>query len=356
MEPAETVHRTTYAIKRRTTPQNAPSHAPTDIFDTLDRWLTSPELAYASWLSHQNLRTSTKTVYKAMFDRFCQWAHEQGRRLDQLEADDIRHFLDSPGTELRQRAQSGRQRQQYVRQLERVFKHLAALGYRGANVGSQAGYERVGQGHDQPTRFLTPDECRALIALFETKLKRLECDEKGIAAWIEYRDLALVAVMVGAGLKVHNVVDLTLNCIDMVEGRIDLSRSGYAHRARILKFAVAPIRAWLDLQDQFHGITASAPGRKVFEADRSVGFGRLSRKVTLSASSIHRRTQKLLEEAGITGGRACAQTLRNTYAGLLIEGGASDEQLIDYLGLQASVTAQRLRANFARAMAVQSDG
>ena len=45
----------------------------------------------------------------------------------------------------------------------------------------------------------------------------------------------------------------------------------------------------------------------------------------------------------ITGDRASAQTLRNTYAALLIEGGATDEHLNDFLGLQASVTAKRLR-------------
>ncbi len=77
----------------------------------------------------------------------------------------------------------------------------------------------------------------------------------------------------------------------------------------------------------------------------------MSKKDSLSATSVHCRTQKLLEEAGITGERACAQTLRNTYAGLLIDGGATDEQLIDYLGLQASISAQRLRASFARAKA-----
>ncbi|MBS0174999.1 MAG: hypothetical protein JSR64_13260, partial [Nitrospira sp.] len=113
----------------------------------------------------------------------------------------------------------------------------------------------------------------------------------------------------------------------------------------------APIQAWLALQDQIHGNACASPTRKVFEADRSAGFGRLSKKVTLSAPSVHRRTQKLLEEAGITGERACAQTLRNTYAGFLIDGGASDEQLIDYLGLQASISAQRLRTRFARARA-----
>ena len=346
MQPADTAHRTTYAIKRqpeRTHPVPTP-----DLFDRLEGWLSTPELAYASWLHHQALRPSTKTVYTAMFGRFCQWLQAQGRRLDRLEAEDIRRFLDSTGTEPRQRAQRGRQRQQYVRQFERVFAHLGALGYRGENVGHQAGVERVGQGEDAPGRFLTAAECEALIAGLTTKLAALQRDGAGVAAWIAYRDLALVAVMLGAGLKVRDVVGLTLNCIDMVEERIELSRPECAHRARLLAFAVAPLRAWLALQDEIHGAGAS-PARKVFEADRSAGFGRLSNKVTLSASSVHRRTQKLLEEAGITGERACAQTLRNTYARLLIEAGASDEQLIDYLGLQASISAQRLRASYVRA-------
>jgi integrase/recombinase XerC len=346
MQPADTAHRTTYAIKRHPEPTHlAPTH---DLFDSLERWLSTPELAYASWLHHQRLRASTKTVYAAMFGRFCQWLHAQGRRLDHLEAEDIRRFLDSSGTEPHQRAQRGRQRQQYVRQLERVFAHLGALGYRGENVGRQASFERVGKGEDGPGRFLTAAECQALIAQLKTTLADLEGQGEGMAAWIAYRDLALVGVMLGAGLKVRDVVELTLNCIDMREERIELSRPGCAHRARLLTFAVAPLQAWLTLQDEIHSAGPSAT-RKVFEADRSVGFGRLSNKVSLSASSVHRRTQKLLEAAGITGERACAQTLRNTYAGLLIEGGASDEQLIDYLGLQASISAQRLRASYVRA-------
>lgn len=353
MNPDETVHRTKYAIKRQTSRINT---SPTpDLFDNLERWLSTPELAYASWLRAQSLRASTKTVYTAMFGRFCQWLSAKGRRLDQLEADDIRRFLDSAGSAPRQRAQSGRQRQQYVRQLERVFAHLGALGYGGDNIGRRAGLERVGQGDDQPGRFLTTAECDALIARIKTKLADLEREGKGAEAWIEYRDLALVAVMLGAGLKVRDVVGLTLNCINRAEERIELSRRGCAHRARILAFAVAPIQAWLALQDQIHGAGDTSPVRKVFEADRSAGFGRLSKQITLSASSVHRRTQKLLEEAGVTGERACAQTLRNTYAGLLIDGGTSDEQLIDYLGLQASISAQRLRASFARAKALPAE-
>lgn len=293
-----------------------------------------------------------------MFGRFCQWLLVQGKKLDQVEAEDIKRFLDSTNPNLpesrKDRTNSGRQRQQYVRQLEKVFAHLCSLGLGGnVNPGRMAGYEHVGAGSDKPTRFLTGMEAEAVIRLIQTRLDELARDGKGIDAWMEFRDLALVGVMIGGGLKVSHIGMLTLSCINMAEAWIDLSKPGLAHRARLLPFAVAALKAWLDVQHALHAGTSS-PTQKIFEADRKSGFGRTSKTVTLSASSIHRRTNALLKLAGITGERASAQTLRNTYAGLLIEGGATDEHLLDYLGLQASVTAQRLRAAYRTALADQS--
>ena len=350
-----------HAIKRQDSPQTLSPASPRDIFDTLDHWLASPGLAYSSWLAGQALKDSTKTVYIAMFGRFCQWLEGQGRRLDQLDVYDIRKFLDSPNPNLpesrKTRTNSGRQRQQYVRQLEKVFAHLGSLGHAGTNPGRMAGYERVGSGSDKPTRFLARRECEAVIRLIETRLdelRREEREETSIDEWMEFRDLALIGVMVGAGLKVSHIGRVTLNCMDMVEERIDLSRPGHAHRARILSFAVPAVKAWLSVQERMHGRKLE-PAQKIFEADRSSGFGRNSKTVTLSASSIHRRAQRLLAMAGITGERASAQTLRNTYAGLLIDGGATDEHLVDCLGLQASVTAQRLRAAYSKSQAARTD-
>lgn len=351
MESANSTHTGGHAIKRQAPPQGVSPAPRRDIFDTLSHWLDSPSLAYSSWLAGQRLKDSTKTVYIAMFGRFCQWLIGQGRRLDQLEADDIRKFLDSANPNLpesrKARTNSGRQRQQYVRQLEKVFAHLGSLGHSGTNPGRMAGYERVGSGSDKPTRFLSREEAQAVIRLIQTRLDELRREEKSIDEWMEFRDLALIGVMIGGGLKVNHIERLTLNCMDMVEERIDLSRPGHAHRARLLAFAVPAVKAWLSVQEQMHGRKLE-PTQKIFEADRSSGFGRNSKTVTLSASSIHRRTQRLLAMAGITGERASAQTLRNTYAGLLIDGGATDDHLVDYLGLQASVTAQRLRTAYAK--------
>lgn len=312
-----------------------------DLFEYLRSWLDTPEHAYSSWINHQDLRPSTKTVYVSMFACFCKWMQGQGKRLDQIGSHDIRVFLDTSG-------QTGRQRQQYLRMLTRVYVRLGQLGHTGPNPAEQAHIEHAGQGKESPTRFLTHDETRAVLVLVKTRLDVLRREKKGPDAWIEYRDLALISAMLGGGLKVSHVLRLTLNCMDMPGERIELSEHHYTHRARLLPFAVAPIKAWLSLQDTLHDGTQEKK-RKIFEGKRTAdsGFGAKSKSSILSPSSIHRRVERFLSAAGITGDRACAQTLRNTYAALLIEDGASDDNLIDYLGLRASVTAKRLRAALA---------
>ncbi len=84
-------------------------------------------------------------------------------------------------------------------------------------------------------------------------------------------------------------------------------------------------------------------GLPVFLADHSRGYGRQARTLQMHPSSIHRRIQKILGHCDISGERASPQTLRNTYAAILIDTGASDHELVDFMGLQASISAQRLR-------------
>ena len=341
----------THAIKHELIVTTEPPSSHPDLFDTPDSWANAPREAYAAWLESQSLRPSTKTVYLAMFSRFCQWLNESGKSLFHCEAADIARFLDTPNpnTGRAPQPQTGRQRQQYVRQLERVFNHIAFLGRDVGNPGRQAAIARVGAGEDKPTRVLTISERDAVIAALAARLARLETDGSGAEDWMEYRDLALVAALLGAGLKVSNAERLTLNCMDLDEGRIELSGPHYTHRARLLPFALAPLAAWLKVLASRHGgkIPEKHP---IFEADRTVGFGRHAKTLVMHPSSVHRRTQRFLEEAGVTGERASAQTLRNTYASLLIEAGATDDELVDFLGLKASISARRLRKAVAMVM------
>lgn len=348
MQIADNANIRRHAIKRQASPETVSPNR-SDIFDTLSAWLDSPVLAYSSWISRQQLRDSTKEVYIAMFGRFCEWLAGRRKRINEVSKEDIEEFLRSANPNVpasRQHAQKGRQRQQYVRQLERVFSHLGALGFTGDNPGTKAGKANVGDGKDNPTRFLTSAERQSVVRFLGARLDELRREKKGLEAWMEYRDLALIGAMIGGGIKVSHAMRLSLNCMDMDEERIELSGTGYTHRARILAFARAPIEAWLSVQREMRGGGGLPPETKVFEAARNCGFGRMSKVTTLSASSIHRRVNKILTAAGITGERASAQTLRNTYAAFLIDGGATNDHLIDYLGLQATETAIRLRAAY----------
>lgn len=319
-----------------------------DLFDRMEIWQTTPEQAYAAWLARQRFRDSTKTVYTAMFGRYCQWLREQGKRLEQCDAEDIRQFLDTPNPNAQrgQKPQTTRQRQQYVRQLERIFAHLGGLGHRGINPGRKAAVERVGEGQDKPARFLTDDETATVIAAIGAQLQQLKTGDEGSSSWMAWRDLALIAVLLGAGLKVGDIGKLTHEHVSLARSEIDLSGSRHVHRAGIRPFAREPIQCWLELQAGMHG--GALPARHpVFEADRSSGFGRLSNTLFMHASSVHRRTQRFLHQVGIAGERASAQTLRNTHAGMLIADGFDDAELVQRLGLVATISAQRLRANYA---------
>lgn len=335
---------------------------PSSLLDTLSIWLDSPELAYSFWIKSQKYRPSVKIVYTSMFNRFCQWLKEQNLRLDNCSANHIRFFLDTINTNLpksRQRLQESRQRQQYVRILETVYKHLASLHFTGENPATLAGKQKAGGGKDRPTRVLSIAERQAVISRVQVKLDELSRDENNLERWVEFRDLALIGATIGGGMKPRHLNALTLNCIRLGEGVIDNSVAAHSHRAALLPFARDALAAWLEVLGRLGAETLSMNGRAggtpeqwrkkaqvLFIADRSLnGFGRFSTTQRMHPSSIFRRIQGFLEAAGVTGGRASAQTLRNTYAALLIEGGATNSELVTCLGLATEVTAQRIRVS-----------
>lgn len=335
------------------------------LLDTLALWLNTPVQAYEHWIRRQGYRGSSQRVYLAMFGRFCQWLEEQSVPLDRCSSTHIAAFLAAENPNLPQQRrgpQTGRQRQQYVRLLERVFAHLGTLGWVGPNPGRQAGVDRVGAGSDQPTRFLSTADREAVIELVSSRLAALGPTPVDLGNWVVYRDLALIGAALGGGLKPGQLSSLSLNCMDLQQGVIDHSVAAHSHRAVLLPFAREALEAWLAVLKRLSAESLSMAGRAggtaeqwrrsqlVFIADRSGrGFGRFSLTQRMHVSSIFRRIQSLLAEAGVTGSRASPQTLRNTYAALLIDGGASTMELVTCLGLSTDVTAQRIRASWAAA-------
>ena len=345
--------------------QTPKSNLTPSLLDTLEVWLTTPEHAYSSWIRLQDLRSSSQRVYTAMFRRFCEWLTEHQLRLDQCSAETIRLFLAAINPNLpvtRRRAQTSRQRQQYVRLLERVYAHLGGLGLQGSNPGRQAGEQKVGAGADRPARFLSVEERDVVIALAEKRLDELRCSGAGAEEWVAFRDLALVAAALGGGLKPSQLSSLSLNCIKLEEGVIDNSGTAHSHRARLAPFAQDALAAWLAILTVLSTESLALNGRAggtseqwrasqlVFVADRSGrGFGRFATSQRMHVSSVFRRIQEFLVTAGVTGIRISPQTLRNTYAAWLIEEGATDMELLTSLGVTTEMTIKRIRASWAMA-------
>lgn len=333
---------------------------PSSLLDSLSTWLDSPKLAYSFWLDSKDLEDSSRRVYVAMFGRFCQWLESKGSRLDRCTHEDIQSFLDTENPNLPSsrpnRRNNGRQKQQYVRMLERVYKHLGTLGMAGINPGRKACVEKIGAGKDQPARILSNEERQAVIALVETKIDEYRKDETRVERWVEIRDLALIGATIGAGMKPQHLQGMTLNCIKFAEGVIDNSKPSHSHRATLLPFAREALALWIEVREELKAETLSGKGRvggtpeqwrrlkTVFVADRSGrGFGRSGMTQRMHPSTIFRRIQGFLTLAGITGSRVGAQTLRNTYVALIIEGGASNSELVTCLGLASEDSAKRLR-------------
>jgi site-specific recombinase XerD len=326
-----------------------------NLFDTLETWQANPQLAYSSWLSKKNFKNETKELYQWMFGRFLRFLDSKQVDLRKVELTHIRAFLDTPNdaqSERLRRVIGSRARQQYVRNLEKVFDHfaqLAQLDSASANPARIAGVRCVVGGQDKPTRFLTREERAGLLAFIKTRLDVLRNakHEENEALWLEIRDLALVCMAFGAGMKVGDLERMKLCCMDFDLGKpfVDLSRNGKAHRAHLLEFAIEPLRLWkttlLELGDD-------NPNQALFIA-KKVGFGERSKSPTLSASSIFRRIERLLAHAGISGHRASPQTLRNTYAAMLIEQKASLVELSNALGLSSIERASQLRRAYRRA-------
>lgn len=320
-----------------------------DLFDSPEAWISSPDIAFSSWLSRQPMADSTKKVRSSMWKKFLRYLNHVGIALDACDARHIAAFIESSGLE---KEQGWR----YVKLIERVYVHLNGLGVNSINPARSAGKKGVNTRLNDPSRFLDKEEKEKLMkflsgnlltieeAYQHNKKKKMKKNEFAVA-WARSRDLAMVAVLVGAGTKVSELVRLSVNCTS-THGVLVVPRLLFDMERRItlLPIAVEALRVWMLYRE---------PGRELGNVlFPSVVNKRRDDQRTLTASmhpaSVHRRIKDIMALAGITDARACAQTLRNTYAATLIDQGATDDEVNDALGFVGDFSCARLRLTHAR--------
>ncbi|MGY2491601.1 tyrosine-type recombinase/integrase [Cupriavidus sp. CP313] len=308
------------------------------LFDAdLAAWRDHPERAFDGWLARHGFRHGTSVVYRAMWGKLLRWSAERGLPPLSWSAEQIGEFLDA-----QQLHKSHRYR--YTRLIERVFHHLARLREGMHNPASQAVRAHLAEGENDPTAFLLPGERDLLVARILGPAGMPAGDTHTAASptqWKRARDAALLAVLLGGGLKVAEARALRVDAIEAgAPGRMALrmvrADNGRAYTVPLFSLAHAPLRAWLALRE-----ASGTLGGLVFPA---MPAGR-----PMHAASVYRRVEILLDEAGVLAGRserASPQTLRNTCAAMHFEAGTAPAEVAQCLGMRDLESGWRLRAAY----------
>lgn len=305
-----------------------PAQGLSGLFDpSLEDWLQQPEQAFDHWLATQGFRASTAIVYGTMWRKWLRWTGERGLTLRRWQAHHIGAFLDEAGLEKRHRYR-------YARLIERVFHHLQHIQAASHNPASRAVKERLAEGDNDPTAFLAPAEIERLIAVLHVPDVCQAAYPARATDWKASRDAALVAVFLGAGLKVGEARALTLDALGPDCSRIAVphGRQGQVRQAVVLSFGAEVLRQWVTLR-----AAAGTQGSWLFPANVS---GR-----AMHAASIYRRIEHWLDRAGILSTRrerASPQTLRNSHGALLIEQDMPPQDIASQLGMRDATSGWRL--------------
>ncbi len=304
----------------------------TDAFDSLFYWEIRPELAYSSWIQGFVSNEGSKRVYLSMWNKFVRWLQAEGITIAGCSGEQVAAFLNASGI------QKG-QRQRYIRLIEKAYAHLELIGLDMPNPGQQAGFARQGAGHNDSMRFLSADEQDKIVRQMQSQSSGMIPDGN-IPDWIKIRDAAIAGAILGGGARVGEVIRLSVNCTSYV-GRIEFAATSKipTRQARFDPAGEAAMNAWLECRR-----VMGMKGELLFPAD--IDRRRHDLQVpylSMHPSTVFRRLNGLMEQAGIREGRACGQTLRNTYAANLLASGVDDGELAENMGLAELFSAERIR-------------
>jgi len=320
-----------------------------ELFDSPLYWATSPVEAFASWISGQPVADSTRRVRSSMWNKFVRYLDSVGVGLAECEAHHVSGFIEQASPKEGQKEQGWR----YVKLIERVYVHLNGIGLTQTNPARLAAQRGVEKKPNAPMHFLSKEERQKLNNYVRSVLLQAGEEAAGLkqnkeerkaeyaTLWAVMRDATVAAVLVGAGVKIGELGWLSVNCTSD-SGVLVVPRSGFdlERRVPLLQVAEEALKVWVPFREG-----ESDLGRVLFPA---LITRRRDDQRTLTAAmhpaTVFRRVKALLDAIGISGDRACGQTLRNTYAACLIESGLDDLAIIEALGFKGEFSVLHLRA------------
>lgn len=259
-------------------------------------WRTQPLEAFDSFLSNRRLngrllRPSSFAIYRGMFLRLQEWLGARGLILEDLDASRLESFLD--GRDL-----AAETRHRYLLIFTELYQHLAILRDEENNparelLTSQPAPERV------QAEALTPQEVRTLLQVLREARK---------PGWKSRRLVAMVCLLLGAGLRTAELLSMRVRDVNQKDG-VPVSLWVMPHRPRrertvpLSELSREALQLWLPIRARL-GLPVAC--ELLFP-------GKLS-GAPLSAATLFRQIQGLLDEADISRRYEGPMLLRNTRA------------------------------------------
>lgn len=320
-------------------------------------WNETPKETFDHWISQQagrgtsaRIRISSAEVYRAQWGRFVDWIEQKSIKLDEVNASHVSDFLDSLTPDIatdQKRVNNRPQRDRYRKLIQRVladlFKETQAPGF--LNPAAQAlraeGVKWKEADGNLPTSFLSPQEASLLASHLVGEFSSTTAHGR----WREARDKAMVGLCLGAGLKVAEIVALTVNCIELRHGpwiTLRFADSQFSHRTQPFEYAVRALTTWLHVRLQ-----AETEGDLVFPSDIKPVLKNGKWITAINPSTVNRITDAMIRDSGVKAlrdeeHRASPQTLRNTFAAELFEKGQTPALVAEWMGFAQPVSAERL--------------
>lgn len=334
--------------------------AETNLFDKKSDWILQPMTAFGGFVTSlefvelgkrpkrisadgsvsepQPLGLRSVQGYTAMFSKFVRWMSEANLDMARVTDEHVLLFLDvamEPPRKGRVKDLNSAIRARYVRLLERVYEHLRANPNPAALAARSLKSSPGGRGRDLPKEWLTVEQQAAFMEALPAR--HSATPEESAKAWRRRRDRAMMALMIGAGLTVTEVIELYIGNIGEQDesGSVPVTvwpTKGYhfsrKHLTMLRPFAVPEVVRWLEER-----ATMALKGSLLFPATRTGG--------KVAASTLYRQVRATFAAAKITLNREGGRTLRNTFAQRELEAGTSLDELGEYLGLHERRSVER---------------
>jgi len=280
------------------------------------------------WLAQCVSSEESAKIYRFMWHKWRRWARDQGIPSRRWSHRHLEKFLDEADLHKLHR-------RRYERLIERVLQSSDAFAPDLPLALQGAPREQFPTEGNAPTLFLS----RVDREIIEEYLGGTPSLPSTVAfntqQCRECRDLALLAVFYGAGMKVSQVRRLERNAITTSCNVIRLTQGPDDHEdsVEVLAATRRALVQWVRLLGRL-----KVPGEYLFPAARD---GR-----PMHAASVFRRVRLQLEQIGIAEGqvdRLSPQTLRNTYAAIRLDRGDHIEAVGAALGLRDQSSPRRLR-------------